>query len=159
MKRSPLSSACVLLSQYSFDLENYDVEQIVQHWLDEYPAKWVVAAVVESIYQGRYKIASVDNILVNWYLNGRPQHHFDVEFADLVCGSLFNKLSSQITNSNESSRAEDIVLNTISEKSKLSDSIDYSKCSNNDKLNLKNFNQGKIANKDIDRWLKLVTKL
>lgn len=92
MSRSPAASISVLLSYYSFDLGGYPIEQIVQGWLDEYPPKWAIAAVVEAIFQGRYKVASVDNILLNWYLNGRPQHHFDSEFADLVCSKLFKTI-------------------------------------------------------------------
>ncbi|MDX2212754.1 MAG: hypothetical protein SFY66_05635 [Oculatellaceae cyanobacterium bins.114] len=97
MSRSPAASISALLSYYSFDLGGYDIEQIVQGWLEEYPPKWAIAAVVEAIFQGRYKVASVDNILLNWYLNGRPQHHFDSEFADLVCSKLFKAIPADPT--------------------------------------------------------------
>lgn len=94
MARDPLQSAVVLLQHYSFDLDDdHDsAEQVVREWLDEYSPKWVVAAIVEAIFQGRFKTASVDNILLTWSLSGRPQHHFDSQFADLVCSKLFKKV-------------------------------------------------------------------
>ncbi|HEY9647829.1 MAG TPA: DnaD domain protein [Chroococcidiopsis sp.] len=84
-----MASVSALLSYYSFDVAADEIDSIVKEWLDNYSPKWVIAAVVEAIFQGRYKIASVDTILLNWYLNGQPQHHFDNEFADLVCSKLF----------------------------------------------------------------------
>lgn len=95
MAKDPVVSISALLSYYSFDLNGYDIDQLVKGWLEEYSSKWVMAAVVEAIFQGRYKAASVDNILLNWYLSGRPQHHFDSEFADLVCSKLLKKIPSE----------------------------------------------------------------
>lgn len=95
MPRDPKTSVTALLTHYSFDLDGYSAEKVVQAWLEEYSPKWVIAAVVEAIFQGRYKSASVDNILLNWYLNGKPQHHFDSEFADLVCSKIFKAIPTE----------------------------------------------------------------
>lgn len=78
-------SASILLDHYSFDLNGFNIEQLVQSWLGVYPRKWIVTAIVEAIYQGRYKAASVEKILFLWHVRGRRKSNFDVEFADLVC--------------------------------------------------------------------------
>jgi hypothetical protein len=97
MAKNPVASITTLLSHYSFDTGNQTVDQVTHQWLNDYPAKWVLLAVVEAIYQGRHKAASVDKILSNWEASQRPQHHFDLEFADLVCNKLFKDLPSQPT--------------------------------------------------------------
>jgi hypothetical protein len=80
------------LNNYSFDLEGYAVEHVTHNWLRHYPSKWVVAAIIEALYLGRYKAASVESILFLWCLRGQPLRHFDNEFACLVCGDLLKKL-------------------------------------------------------------------
>jgi hypothetical protein len=164
MSRSPAASISALLSYYSFDLGGYTIEQIVQGWLDEYPPKWAIAAVVEAIFQGRYKVASVDNILLNWYLNGRPQHHFDSEFADLVCSKLFKTIPTESTTtlttstptaSNTASAQSFVtVLNTplkAKPAAKLAERETFS-------LNpVKPVSRG--LNQGIQRWLRFTTKL
>ncbi len=95
MAKSPFASASALLAYYGFDLNGLNLDQIVYSWLGNYPAKWVIAAVVEALYQGRYKAASVNSILSLWCLRGQPVHHFDYEFADIVCSQLFRTLPPQ----------------------------------------------------------------
>jgi hypothetical protein len=89
MVRSPAASTSALLSHYSFDLGEHALNQLVENWLGVYPPRWVMAAVVEALYQGRYKASSVDRILFLWWLRGQPLHHFDFEFLDLICSGLF----------------------------------------------------------------------
>ncbi|MGJ3247195.1 MAG: hypothetical protein ACFE0I_14125 [Elainellaceae cyanobacterium] len=74
------------MSRYSFDLGGHTVEHIVDHWLKYYPPEWLQPAVVEALYQGRYKAISVEQILTLWYRRGRPLHHFNGEFERMVCG-------------------------------------------------------------------------
>jgi hypothetical protein len=97
MAKNPVASITTLLSHYSFDTGNQSVDQVTHQWLNDYPAKWVLHAVVEAIHQGRYKAASVEKILANWAASQRPQHHFDLEFADLICNKLFKDLPDQPT--------------------------------------------------------------
>lgn len=92
MARNPVASITALLTYYSFDLHGCAIDQLVQKWLSKYPPKWVMSAVVEALYQGRYKAASVNSILFLWYLRGQPLHHFDYEFLDIVCGNLFKAI-------------------------------------------------------------------
>lgn len=95
MRKKPVETIADLLEYYSFDLEKQAISQVVEDLVENYPTKWVIAAIIESIHQGRYKIVSVNNILLKWQLNGRPQHHFDVEFADLICSNLLKSSASQ----------------------------------------------------------------
>jgi hypothetical protein len=90
MLRSPAASTSVLLKHYSFDLGEHALNQLVENWLGVYPPRWVMAAVIEALYQGRYKASSVDRILFLWCLRGQPLHHFDFEFLDLICSGLFH---------------------------------------------------------------------
>ncbi|HHP7243892.1 MAG TPA: hypothetical protein ACFE0H_04315 [Elainellaceae cyanobacterium] len=82
----PREIATHLMSRYSFDLGGHTVEHIVDHWLKYYPSEWLQPAVVEALYQGRYKAISVEQILTLWYRRGRPLHHFNGEFERMVCG-------------------------------------------------------------------------
>lgn len=91
MPHNSFASTSVLLTHYCFDLEEQTTEEVVKDWLGKYPAKWVLSAIVEALYQGRYKVASVEKILFHWYLRGQPNSHFDREFADLVCHSLLRR--------------------------------------------------------------------
>jgi hypothetical protein len=92
MARNPSTSASALLTYYGFDLNGRNLDQVIRNWLRKYPPKWVVAAVIEALYQGRYKAASVDCILFIWCLRGRPLHHFDYEFADIVCSNILRSI-------------------------------------------------------------------
>ncbi|HEY9620849.1 MAG TPA: hypothetical protein V6C78_10790 [Crinalium sp.] len=91
MSHNPLASSSLLLTYYSFDLGGKATEEVVKNWLGEYPSKWVLSAIVEALYQGRYKVSSVEKILSLWRLRGQPTNHFDREFADLVCHILLRR--------------------------------------------------------------------
>ncbi|HEY9647678.1 MAG TPA: hypothetical protein V6C88_14985 [Chroococcidiopsis sp.] len=82
-----------LLTHYSFDLDGYTSAQLVIHWLRHYPANWLRAAVIEALYQGRYKAVSVDQILSMWQRRGQPRQHFNLEFERIVCGQFPRGLS------------------------------------------------------------------
>ncbi|MBE9078532.1 hypothetical protein IQ241_14715 [Romeria aff. gracilis LEGE 07310] len=86
--QNPAVSTSMLLENYSFELSGKEPEQVANNWLSLYPSKWVMAAVVEAIYQGRYKVNSVNRILEYWGFRGQPNHHFDYTFASIVCRQL-----------------------------------------------------------------------
>lgn len=104
MRRNPAESTFTLLHNYSFESAEVDLSNLVFNWLNLYPSKWVVAAIVEAIYQGRYKVESVSRILNSWHEKGYPSHHFDYDFADVVC----KKLASlgNISTSQKNSKGE-----------------------------------------------------
>jgi hypothetical protein len=92
MRKDPATSTAILLTHYSFELNGKTLPQIIQEWLTLYPNKWVIAAVVEALYQGRYKVNSVNRILANWQNQGQPLHHFDHDFADLFCKKIIKAM-------------------------------------------------------------------
>lgn len=76
--------AADLLHYYNFDLQGFSVEQLLTRWLTSCPADWVRLAVIEALYQGRYKAISVEQILVLWYRREQVICHFNGEFERLV---------------------------------------------------------------------------
>jgi hypothetical protein len=74
-----------LLTYYSFDLAGQPIDQRIEAWIQQYPPSWVKAAVVEALYQGRYKAVSVEHILTIWGRRGQPICHFNSEFERMVC--------------------------------------------------------------------------
>jgi hypothetical protein len=94
MTRNPVISTAALLTHYSFDLQGQGLERVVHKWLAAYPNRWVMAAVVEALYQGRYKVDSVNRILSAWQARGQPLPHFDHDFADIVCKKLLHPMAS-----------------------------------------------------------------
>ncbi len=85
--------AADLLRHYSFDLGEYTVEQLLSYWLGQYDSNWIRLAVIEALYQGRYKAISVEQILALWQRRGQPSYHFNHEFERLVCDRLPRNLS------------------------------------------------------------------
>lgn len=81
-------AATDLLNRYGFDVGAFSAQQLVGYWLRSYPSAWVRAAVVEALYQGRYKSVSVGQILAIWKRRGQPIYHFSFEFERMVCGNL-----------------------------------------------------------------------
>jgi len=81
-------AATDLLNRYGFDVGAFSAEQLVGYWLRSYPSQWVQAAVVEALYQGRYKSVSVGQILAIWKRRGQPIYHYSFEFERMVCGHL-----------------------------------------------------------------------
>lgn len=80
--------AAALLIHYSFDLGSYSASELIDLWLKDFSARWVCSAVIESLYQGRYKAISVEQILAFWQRRGLALYHFNHEFERLVCGNL-----------------------------------------------------------------------
>ncbi|MDJ0703349.1 MAG: hypothetical protein QNJ46_08720 [Leptolyngbyaceae cyanobacterium MO_188.B28] len=77
--------AATLLQLYSFDLAGYSTDQLVAGWEQIYSERWIRSAVIEALYQGRYKAVSVEKILVVWLRRGQPLRHFNHEFEKIVC--------------------------------------------------------------------------
>ncbi|WP_250124743.1 hypothetical protein [Chroococcidiopsis sp. CCMEE 29] len=87
--------AIALLMHYIFDLGGYSAAELVNRWLDDYPVNWVRLAVIEALYQGRYKAISVEQILYVWHRREQALPHFNHEFERLVCGDLYQTLIEQ----------------------------------------------------------------
>ncbi len=84
-EKSAIVHATDLLTYYSFDLGDRTVSHLTQHWLKDFSASWIRSAVIEALYQGRYKAVSVDQILLLWKRRNQPCYHFNYEFERLVC--------------------------------------------------------------------------
>lgn len=86
------SVAFELLSYYSLEPERYPQpltkSKVLGRWLRAYPEQWVRWALIESLYQGRYKTYSVEQILTMWYRRGQPTYHFNNEFEAMICNNI-----------------------------------------------------------------------
>ena len=94
----PPSSAAIaaaLLRYYSFELAGHTLDQQVLRWQATYPEAWLTLAIIEALYQGRYKAISVEQILNLWQRRSQPICHFNGEFERLVC----SKLPREVLNS------------------------------------------------------------
>ena len=77
--------AATLLESYRFELGAHDSRQWVSLWLESYRPSWIRDAVIEALYQGRYKSRSVRQILDLWQRRGQPIRHVTHEFESAVC--------------------------------------------------------------------------
>jgi|GEM_PF-477501 len=80
--------AADLLDRYGFERGAFSAEQLIGYWLRSYPPEWIRSAVLEALYQGRYKSVSVGQILAIWKRRGQPLYHYSFEFERMVCGTL-----------------------------------------------------------------------
>ncbi len=79
--------AISLLQHYSFDLGGYTIKDLIRAWSSFQP-EWVRQAVIEALFQGRYKAVSVNQILHLWERKGEPNCRYNHEFERLVCGDV-----------------------------------------------------------------------
>lgn len=89
-----LDLATALLIHYSFDLSGYSASELVNRWQTQYPINWLHLAVIEALYQGRYKAFSVQQILTFWQRRGQAIFHFNMEFERLICSKFPESLTS-----------------------------------------------------------------
>jgi hypothetical protein len=74
-----------LLNYYSFSLEGRSAPTVLREWATVYPVEWIRLAIIEALYQGRYKVVSVEQLLQQWQRRQEPQPRFDGEFEKLIC--------------------------------------------------------------------------
>ncbi|MDV3000625.1 MAG: hypothetical protein N5P05_002231 [Chroococcopsis gigantea SAG 12.99] len=74
-----------ILNNYGFEMRGYTSQELMERWQRDYPLRWIEMAVVEALYQGRYKVISIEEILKIWFRRGQPTFHFTYEFERLVC--------------------------------------------------------------------------
>ena len=77
--------AAALIEGYRFELGSHDARQWVSLWLEFYRPVWIRDAVIEALYQGRYKSRSVKQILELWERRGQPIRHATKDFEAAVC--------------------------------------------------------------------------
>jgi hypothetical protein len=93
--QSPAASlTAALLTYYGSEGTRLAVRvNLLARWLKRYPESWVRLALIESLYQGRYKTISVEQLLELWQRRGRPTCHFNGEFETLVCHNIPRELT------------------------------------------------------------------
>ncbi|UKP00124.1 hypothetical protein [Nostoc sp. UHCC 0870] len=89
--------AIALLIHYSFDLSGYSASELIHRWRKQYPPDWLHLAVIEALYQGRYKGISVQQILAFWLRRGQVIYHFNMEFERLICSQFPASLTATTT--------------------------------------------------------------
>jgi hypothetical protein len=77
-----------LLNCYGFDLRGLTPQDLIDDWLKSYSCLWIRWAVVEALYQGRYKAISVEHLLNFWLRRGEPSFRFSSEFERLITHNL-----------------------------------------------------------------------
>jgi hypothetical protein len=80
MIQSTQNTISALIAHYGLELEDVQVDSVVRPWLDRYEPTWIIKAIVESLYRGRYKVTSVDRILQDWERIGQPRYWFSAEY-------------------------------------------------------------------------------
>jgi hypothetical protein len=93
-----------ILQLYKFDLGDRSLTSISIKWRN-YDPHWLRSAVTESIYRGRYKVISVEQILESWQRKQEVFSKFDDEFEALVWGNLGFSLADPNQASSNSSFA------------------------------------------------------
>jgi hypothetical protein len=81
-------SIIILLIHYRFDLGSTQVETLASTWIAKYDRQWIVWAIVEAIYQQRYKSISVDRMLSLWLSRGHPSYHVPGEYERQILQDL-----------------------------------------------------------------------
>lgn len=89
--------AAWLLANYYFDLRGYQACELVESWLNHYSGNWLRLAVIEALYQGRYKAVSVEQILMIWQRRNQALYHFNYEFETLICSKLPPELTQMFS--------------------------------------------------------------
>ena len=82
-----LSRAVALLVRY-FSVDETLAQQEILALAEQYPLDWIGMAVLEALYQGRYKVVSVGQILAIWQRRGKVLCHFNWEFESMMMGPL-----------------------------------------------------------------------
>lgn len=93
--------AVSLLTHYSFDLGGYKANELIVRWQVQFPLHWLHLAVVEALYQGRYKAISVEQILNIWLRRGQASFHFNMEFERLICSKFPQILTTPTSTSQQ----------------------------------------------------------
>jgi hypothetical protein len=70
----------IAIEIYGLELDGHQIDTILATWLKQYDPTWILKAIVESLYRGRYKIVSVENILKDWQRLGNPRYKFTPEY-------------------------------------------------------------------------------
>lgn len=93
--RVALAAAVALMVHY-FDIREGDAWTAVLSLSAYHPPSWIRIAVIEALYQGRYKVISVEQILDIWRRRGKILAHFNREFEAIVTVPLPDRVQAQL---------------------------------------------------------------
>jgi hypothetical protein len=97
----PVSVILELLTYYNLESDRYPKSasktKILNSWLQNYSEQWVRLALIESLYQGRYKMISVEQLLALWGRRGQPTYHFSHEFEALVSHNVPHQMEQAVS--------------------------------------------------------------
>ncbi|WP_009543729.1 hypothetical protein [Crocosphaera subtropica] len=77
------------MTRYGFEIKEISISELIETWIASYSVYWIRLAIVEALYQGRYKAISVEHILALWKRLGHPTYHFTYEFERFITRNLF----------------------------------------------------------------------
>ncbi|MGK7879499.1 MAG: hypothetical protein AB4060_05290 [Crocosphaera sp.] len=86
-----LNQIKALLIRYGFEITQIAISELIEKWTASYSVYWIRLAILEALYQGRYKAISVEHILDLWKRLGQPTYHFTHEFERFITGNLLIK--------------------------------------------------------------------
>ncbi|RMF27347.1 MAG: hypothetical protein D6756_02050, partial [Cyanobacteria bacterium J083] len=96
-----IKQTIALICSYGFEQQEQNLDVIIQQWLITYEPEWLLWATIEALYQGRYKIVSINQILQVWARKGKVRTSFTSEFELLISHRLpqeLNNSSSLLSN-------------------------------------------------------------
>jgi len=111
-----MDSAIALLLHYNFELGGYTTDDLRRIW-SKYDSVWVQWAIVECLFQGRYKAVSVLQVLNFWERRGMAKCHFTKDFERLICANLVEVDVSPMKVTPETTRNSASVLEITAEDS------------------------------------------
>jgi hypothetical protein len=78
----------IVIEHYGLELDDDRVDAMMVSWFEQFDPTWIVKAIVESLYRGRYKVKSVDNILKDWQRLGKPRYNFPPDYEREILHNL-----------------------------------------------------------------------
>jgi hypothetical protein len=73
-----------IIVRYGFDLGGQQASTLVRLWGSKYDRTWLLPATIESLDRGRYKVASIEQVLQGWQRQGKMVTRYTSEFANMV---------------------------------------------------------------------------
>ncbi len=83
-----ITQIAVLLSRYGFELNGVPIPRLIKDWLGNYSVYWIRLGIIEALFQGRYKVISIERILMLWQRRGKVTYHFSYDFERLITEKL-----------------------------------------------------------------------
>lgn len=97
-----------VLRAYGFELDPARLGVVLADYENQYGREWMLLAIVESLYQGRYKVTSVGQILRCWQRRGQPRLSFDREFQRFVLGEAWQPIVAPVPDTTDFAPVESV---------------------------------------------------